>query len=157
MSYIPMEDYPKAWIFRHKELLVSEEDLAQIKPLTTQRARDVWRHYVSEESTDVEHFDAADWPARSDTWLDSCEWESVWDSAEADLPLVIAEHIQWEGNTTIYFCYNSGDVIETNWSVFKRHWKNFLFYDEGPLLIGKKRKQVAQFKSDGIALIGEKP
>jgi hypothetical protein len=47
-------------------------------------------------------------------------------------------------------------VIETTWDVFKRTWKNFLFMDDGPLLIGKKRDQVVQFMSNGTYRIGDK-
>jgi len=33
--------------------------------------------------------------------------------------------------------------------VFKRTWKAFLFLDNGPILVGKKKKQALQFHSNG--------
>jgi hypothetical protein len=40
--------------------------------------------------------------------------------------------------------------------VFQRCWKNFLFLDDGTLLIGKKREQVVQFMSNGSFRLGTK-
>ena len=63
----------------------------------------------------------------------------------------------WEQNTVVYVCYDSENVIETTWGVFQRAWKNFLFMDDGTLIIGRKRKQVAQFFDNGQMRIGLKP
>ena len=76
---------------------------------------------------------------------------------KVDLPELILEHINWDNNTVVYFCTARNNVIETTWMVFKRCWKNFLFMDDGSLLIGKKRKEVVQFLSNGTCKVGNKP
>ena len=90
------------------------------------------------------------------TWSDQGKWEAQWESDEDTLPESIIEHLAWPSNTVVYYCNDRKQVIETTWDVFQRTWKNFLFMDDGPLLIGKKRDQVVQFMSNGTFRIGNK-
>jgi hypothetical protein len=157
MSYIPLEEYSRKWIFRHKDLPVSSEDLAAIKPMTETRSLQLWRTLVSEQSLDHSFFQKEDWAGNSKTWLEQDDWQKAWDNQKPDLPEIMQPHFDWEQNTVVYFCYDSENIIETTWQVYKRCWKNFLFFDDGPLLIGRKRKQVAQFFDNGQVKIGLKP
>jgi len=156
MSYIPLEQHSKAWVFRHQSLPISEADSVQIKPMTSPRAITLWGGFVSNQVDHPDFFKKGDWAFNPNTWTDQGKWEPTWDSDETDLPALILEHLDWANNTTIYYCNDRHHVIETNWGVFKRCWKNFLFMDDGPLLIGKKRDQVVQFLSNGTFRIGTK-
>lgn len=157
MNYIPLSEYKKAWIFRHRDLPLSAEDLEQIKPMTEKRAAEVWSQNVSRQSTHYTHFCKGDWAGQGNTWEASSSWQGAWDSDDMALPEELAEFIQWDDNTVVYFCYESDHVIQTTWEVFKRAWKNFLFMDDGPLLIGRKRKEVAQFFENGQFKLGRRP
>ncbi|MCV6612355.1 MAG: DUF2947 domain-containing protein [Amphritea sp.] len=156
MNYLPIEEYRKAWIFRHKDMPVSEADLQQIKPLTEARAAQVWSQQISNEADHPSQFCNDDWANKNATWLETAEWQGIWESDNPELPELIAEHLQWDDSTVVWFCYEREHVIETNWDVFRRNWKNFLFFDDGPLLIGRKRKQVAQFHQTGNFRIGNR-
>lgn len=157
MKYIPIEEYPKAWIFRHRELPVDADDLQEIKPMTVERSEQIWSEHVSRESLHPEHFAEGDWAADDSVWCGTERWQSAWDSALNNLPLLLEEHLgEWDDNTTVYFCYESEHVLETKWGVFRRNWKNFLFFDNGPVLLGRKRKQVAQFFENGQYRIGNR-
>ncbi len=157
MSYIPFEEYSRRWIFNHKDLPVAPEDKAQIKPMTAERSLQLWRAQVSDKSLDHSFFQKDDWAGNSKSWLEQEDWQKAWERAGNELPELLEQHFQWEDNTVVYFCYDSENVIETTWGVYCRCWKNFLFFDDGPLLIGKKRKQVAQFFDNGQVRIGLKP
>lgn len=156
MSYLPVEQYKRAWIFRHKDLPISDEDLAQIKPLTEARAEQVWTQQISTHCNHPSLFNADDWASKSQTWLETDHWQQRWESDESALPDTLAEHLQWDDATVVWFCYSSEHVIETTWEIFRRHWKNFLFFDDGPILIGRKRKQVVQFHQTGNYRIGNR-
>lgn len=156
MSYIPVEQLKNAWIFKHKSLPVEGNDLAKIKPMSTNRANIVWNTFISKQVDHPDFFKKGDWAFDKNTWLEQGQWESLWDSDETNLPPLISEHILWDNNTIIYFCSSRDHVIETTWLIFKRYWKNFLFIDDGPLLIGKKRKEVVQFSANGFFKIGNK-
>lgn len=157
MNYIPFSEYKKAWIFRHRDLPVSAEDLEQIKPMTEKRSAEVWAQNVSRESTHYSYFCKDDWAGKGNTWTESAGWQGAWDREDLALPDELAAFIDWDDNTVVYFCYSSEHVIQTTWAVFKRSWKNFLFMDDGPLLIGRKRKEVAQFFENGQFKLGRRP
>lgn len=157
MSYIPMEEYSRRWIFGHKDLPVDPDDLAQIKPMTPSRSLQLWKGQISQHSQDHSFFQKDDWAGNNKSWLEQGTWQSEWDRQGNELPELLEQHFQWENNTVIYFCYDADNVVETTWEVFKRCWKNFLFYDDGPILIGRKRKQVAQFFDNGQFRVGQRP
>ncbi|MGB0662394.1 MAG: DUF2947 domain-containing protein [Pontibacterium sp.] len=156
MSYIALSDYSKGWIFRHRELPISAEHQAEIRPLTERRANEIWRAHISKASTHYSHFQAPDWAARKDAWLEESEWQAQWESDSNELPELLAEWLDWDKDTVVYVCYDSDNIIEIRWEVFKAAWKNFLFLDDGTLVIGKKRKQAAQFFEDGSFKLGQR-
>ncbi|MFL0807492.1 MAG: DUF2947 domain-containing protein [Oceanobacter sp.] len=156
MNYIPLQDFKLGWIFRHRELPIPESALAMIKPLTTTSANQFWRDQISREATHANHFLSDDWPAQNGIWLESMNWQARWESDFPDMPELLEEHCHWEGNTRVFFCYDVDHIVETTWAVFSAHWKNFLFYDDEPILIGKNRRQVALFHSDGSCQIGNR-
>ncbi len=157
MNYLPLSEYRHAWFFNHQEMAVSESDLAKIKPLTPKRAFEIWELNISQHTDDPSEFTKDDWASQNDVWQATGFWQGAWDSDDHALPEALEEFIHWEANTVVYFCYSSEHIVETTWDIFKRYWKNFLFLDDGPLLIGRKRKEVAQFKQNGSFSLGLRP
>ncbi|MDX2367518.1 MAG: DUF2947 domain-containing protein [Colwellia sp.] len=157
MSYIPLEQLKNAWIFKHKSLPISEVDLPKIKPMAKDRANVLWDTFISRQVDHPDFFKKGDWPFDQSSWQDQGKWEGIWDSNEESLPELIATAIAWDNNTVVYYCSNRDNIIETTWVVFKRCWKNFLFMDDGCILIGKKRKESVQFNSNGSFKVGNKP
>ncbi len=157
MSYIPLEQLKNAWIFKHKSLPINEADIAKIKPMAKERANVLWDTFISRQVDHPDFFKKGDWPFNKNNWQDQGKWEGIWDSNEESLPELITDTISWDNNTVVYYCSNRDYVIESTWAVFKRCWKNFLFMDDGCILIGKKRKESVQFNSNGNFKIGNKP
>ncbi len=157
MNYLDWSEYRQGWIFRHRELPVAEEDLAQILPLADADAHQLWRQNISKEAAHASHFLGDDWPAHNGVWTDQGNWQECWEADSNELPELIAAHLSWDENTVVYFCYSSEHVVQTNWKIFRLYWKNFLFYDDEPILIGKKRQQVVRFHSNGTYDIGIRP
>lgn len=150
MPYQPLESFAKAWIFKRSDPFIQPDDLVQIKPFNELRANQVWRDYVSQDRVHPDHLNPKDWPQDPASIGINIDWQNRWESDETSLPDEIMSHLEnWQDETKVYFCYHQDDVIETNFGVFKRSWKNFLFFDNGPLLLGKKKKQALQFFSDG--------
>ena len=158
MNYIPLEQLKNAWIFRHKSLPIPDKDFAKIKPMTAIRANTLWDTFISKQVDHPDFFRNGDWAFDNKTWVENTEWEKTWDNDDtASLPLLVEEHISWDNNTVIYFCCSRNYVIETTWLTFKNTWKNFLFMDDGAILVGKKRKEVVQFLNTGRCKIGNRP
>lgn len=157
MNYIPLSQFDKAWIFNRQDLPVSDTDKARIKPMTAQRAATLWTSSISKQVDHPDFFKKGDWPFAVGNWIAQGEWEPVWDSEEMTLPEGITEHLDWDKDTVVYYCNSKNRIIETTWEVFQRTWKNFLFMDDGVLLIGKRRKQAVQFFSNGAFQLGNQP
>lgn len=149
MNYIALDDLKNAWIFRHKSLPITDADKEKIKPMSPTRARQLWDTYISKQVDHPDFFTKGDWPFKDEHWLAEGRWEEQWDSENEALPELILDHLTWDENTVVYFCVSNDKVFETTWAVFKRCWKNFLFMDDGSLLVAKKRNEAAQFFSDG--------
>ena len=113
-----------------------------------------WKSRISKEATHASHFLGDDWPARNGIWHTRADWQSRWESDLTDLPEEL-DFPDWELNTQVFFCYDHHHVIQTSWGTFRQCWKNFLFYDDEPLLLARKRQQVARFHSDGTFETGK--
>ncbi|MCC4797187.1 hypothetical protein BCT30_07020 [Enterovibrio norvegicus] len=156
MNYIPFEDYKRKWIFTHQSMPVAEEDRAEIKPMSEDRGAQAWRDFVSKQSPTPDHFGKGDWAIMSSVWEIEDNWMNPWEE-EADLPESVTAFFNMEDNGVVYFCYDKNNVIETRWGTFRKYWKNFLFYDDKPLLISKKKKEVAMFEQSGVVKLGKRP
>ena len=117
----------------------------------------MWNQYISQQSGHPSQFGNGDWPAKHSVWQERADWQKAWDSESNELPSMITEHLDWDDNTNVLFFYDCDRVVETSWKVFKLSWKNFLFFDDGPILLGKKRKQAVQFLQTGDFTIGSLP
>lgn len=154
MSYLTLDEYQRKWIFTHQSMPVSEEDLALIKPMTQARSAQLWKENISAQSPDAERMGSDDWPMKQSNWQETIDWMQEWESDTISLPQDVLEFIDWQDDVTVYFCYEKYNVIETKWSVFKRNWKNFLFYDDGPILIGRRRNEALWFNDSGKVRLG---
>ena len=156
MSYISLDEYSRKWIFTHASMPIEQEDLVLIKPMSQARSAQFWKENISAQSPDADRLSNQDWPSKTERWSSEVDWMTAWESDDPDLPQEVIEHIDWQDDVTVYFCYEKYNVIETKWSIFKRHWKNFLFYDDGPFLLGRRRKQALWFSDNGYVKLGEK-
>jgi len=153
VQYQSLAEYSQGWIFRHREMPVPEALLADIRPLSEADALRFWKQQISAEATHASHFMSDDWACHNGIWHTRGEWQAMWESDEPELPEEL-DFPDWESNTQVFFCYDCHNVIQTTWGTFRQCWKNFLFYDDEPLLLGKRRLQVARFHSDGTFDIG---
>ncbi|MDC5707211.1 DUF2947 domain-containing protein [Vibrio europaeus] len=154
MSYLTLDEYQRKWIFTHQSMPVPDEDLAAIKPMTQARASQLWKENISAQSPDADRLSSSDWPMKESNWKQEVDWMAAWEADDEAMPSELTEFIDWQDDVTVYFCYEKYNVIETKWSVFKKHWKNFLFYDDGPILIGRRRKESLWFDTKGTVKLG---
>lgn len=157
MKYLPLSDYRYVWFYQHKDLPVSDSDLELIKPLTEVQANNIWRDHISQDHNYPDELAKGDWAAQAKNWQHEDNWQSQWDGHSADLPELVLAEVKWDDSTVVYFCYSADHIVESTWAVFKRCWKNFLFLDDGPILIGKKRKEALQFRQNGTFRVGLRP
>lgn len=56
----------------------------------------------------------------------------------------------------IILFWSKGYAVETNCSIFIKHWAIFLFDDKGVVLINTSNEKVLVFGSDGVILKGKR-
>ncbi|SBS34547.1 hypothetical protein MSP8887_02175 [Marinomonas spartinae] len=152
MAYTSLDSFSKNWIFKREDPKVTTQDLAEIRLLDEQGAASVWRDYISDNQIHPDHFTEQDWPNKAELQVMKVAWEKRWDSTEEALPEEVLTHVTtWGEETKVFFCCHNELVFEMPWGVFKRTWKAFLFLDNGPILVGRKKSQAVQFHSDGMA------
>ncbi len=156
MSYTTLDEYQRKWIFTHQSMPLPAEDLEKIKPMTQARASQFWKENVSPQSPDAERLSSQDWPSKASNWKEEISWMAHWEADEPEMPEEILNFIDWQDDVTVYFCYEKYNVLETKWAVFKKHWKNFLFYDDGPILLGRRRSEALWFATNGTVKIGNR-
>lgn len=156
MPYLSLNEYPRCWIFTHQSMPIPESDRLLIKPMSAARSAQFWKENISQQSPDSERLSSQDWPSIMTNWSQEIDWMKAWEGDDSDLPAEILMHIDWQDDVTVYFCYEKYNVIETTWRNFKKHWKNFLFYDDGPILIARRRPQALWFSNDGLVKIGKR-
>lgn len=155
MNYIALESYSRKWIFNHNSLPIDAADLTKIKPFSKARSGQLWSQLISSQCNFTDQFSKGDWVHNQNNWPTQADWQQAWDDDDiTDLPPEVLQYLDWDENSKVYFCYEKFNIIETNWGTFKRHWKNFLFYDDGALLISAKRKEALSFQQNGTVLIG---
>ncbi|NOU51661.1 DUF2947 domain-containing protein [Pseudoalteromonas sp. JBTF-M23] len=157
MNYISIDKFKKAWVFKHQDLPINEADLDAIKLMSPERSAVLWTTMVSREKDHPDFFTKSEWPGDEATWVSQLNWETPWENGEPHLPQTLCDFLQWEDNTTVYFCLSREHVFETRFDVFKHCWQNFMFLADGSLLLGKKRQGVVQFMENGQAKLGERP
>ncbi|MCK6261814.1 DUF2947 domain-containing protein [Vibrio sp. ZSDE26] len=154
MSYLPLDQYQRKWIFTHQSMPLPPEDLEKIKPMDAARASQLWKENISPLSPDADRFSSQDWPRKESNWTLEIDWMANWEDDDQGMPEELLEQLDWQDDVTVYFCYEKYNILETKWSVFKKHWKNFLFYDDGPILLGRRRKEALWFSSKGTVKFG---
>ncbi len=156
MKYQDINNYSRKWIFTHASMPVVSDDLQQIKPFTAQQSAMFWQENISRESPDSERFAPKDWASNLNNWLMETNWIKTWESDDDSFPVEIEQYLTWQDDVTVYFCYEKYNVIETTWKVFKNNWKNFLFYDDGPILLARRREQALWFLDNGKVKLGKR-
>lgn len=147
-QYRPLSVSGKEWVFRREEPCVSAVDREAILLLGEQAGANIWRDYISADFLYPDLFDEGVWVKVN--VQQQVDWESVWESEEETLPEAALLHCQtWGEDTKVYFCCHADLVLETNWGVFQRAWKAFLFLDSDAILVGRKKRQAFQFCESG--------
>jgi len=123
-----------------KKLILSHDKLA---------SNDIWRKVISAKNTHPMKLEDDDWTTRAVNWLGYGNWMDEWNSDNAELPNDLARALLWDETDVVLMLYDNSDVIQTEWHVFKRNWKCFLYEDEGPILYNMANNQFAQFNPIG--------
>lgn len=156
-KYIDMKYYPNNWYFYDKDISIADCDIEKIKPFTQQYCSFLWNHYISKSGRHSILLKPDEWLVELLKNNPICYFDTDWNENRYDtLRDLLSECLHFNNQDHIYFFWNREDGIETTWEIFLRYWINFLFNDEGPILINPSSKHVIRFGSDGSVRIGKR-
>lgn len=153
--YIDMNDYSQSWYFYDEEIRVPDEDINKIKPLSISFSELLWQAYISNGNRHFKLLDSRDklslLEKQDYNWLDD------WNNATYDnFTNYLSRNLPYNQEDKIIVFWSKESAVETNWSIFIKHWANFFFDDEGVVLINTSNEIVLVFCSDGILLKGKR-
>jgi hypothetical protein len=155
IGYMDMSDFCRKWYFYDEEIRVPNEDIKNIKPLSVNCSEVLWGKYISNRNRHFALLDSDDnlslLEKKDYNWLD--DWNN---GTFQNFRNYLNINIPNKQSDTIIVFWSKESSVETKWNIFIKYWANFLFDDEGVILINTKNENVLVFCSDGILLTGKR-
>jgi len=151
IEYTQLKNHPDLEYFTDQDILVPEEYREKIRPLSKNSAEIFWKNNISSHNKHTMLLNEKDWFNELNL-KEIAHWQEDWNSNNySRITNVLRNHVSWEEDTIVYFCWNNFNIMETTWGVFTKYWINFLFDDEAPILISKEKNELFTFgPSDNI-------
>lgn len=138
----------------HNEPEMTSEDLDQIEILTESECAEKWNDYVSAVSRHFMLMTNDEWPAKITT-AEACwyHWIEDWNNNHITIFRERLQGIGIPSNSPIFIFWMKETGIKTTWGVFCDNWINFLYEDEGCILV-VPNQEVSVILSNGFAWLG---
>ena len=154
-KYVDMNKYEGNWFFYDKAVPVNEQDIKLIKPLTKQYSIFLWSKYISQKNRHLMLLEKNEWPNLLK--IQEYNWAEDWNERNYNgLSEYLINKASFIDDDLIYFFWMKETGVETTWAIFLKYWINFLFEDEGPILISPEKDDAFSFGPSGTVLIGKR-
>jgi hypothetical protein len=154
-KYISMEHFDCNWFFYMEDIRIPDEDFSKIKPLSEEYSSNLWEEFISKKNRHLRLLDREEWPSS----LKRINYNFIddWNSNNYEgLAYNLGEEVSFEENELILFFWMKECAIETTWGMFLKYWVNFLFDDEGPILISTEKEEAVSFSTTGLVFVGKR-
>jgi hypothetical protein len=153
--YVNIEECSKNWYFYDEEIRVPSEDIKNIKPLSVGYSGLLWEQYISNRNRHFMLLDSDDklslLEKQDYNWLD--DWNN---GTYENFTNYLSRNLPYKQCDTIIVFWSKESAVETNWSIFIKHWANFFFDDEGVALVNTMNETTLVFCSYGVLLKGKR-
>ncbi len=140
----------------HNDPKMSAEDLEEINILSYGECVEAWIGYVSAVNRHFMQMQDDEWPSKivssTHCWY---RWVEDWN---ADNFSEFNSRLQTIGipeKSTLFVFWMKEAGLKTNWGVFLRNWGNFLYEDEGCILVFPEHEE-SLVLSNGSAWLGKR-
>ncbi|GKX68629.1 DUF2947 domain-containing protein [Inconstantimicrobium mannanitabidum] len=155
-KYISMEELQNKWFFYVEDMKIPDEDINTIRPLSKEYSSLIWNENISslkhhfalfrEEEKQLLQLEKVDY-----------DWQEDWNNDQYDnLKEYLSKNIPYITSDKIIVFWQKQSSVETGWEIFLKHWPNFLFEDEGVVLMNKTNDNILLFTSDGRLQMGKR-
>jgi DUF2947 family protein len=146
------------WAFFHPTHVIAPEDRACIGCLEDAAARSLWHELVSTHRRERHPMllPSDHWSCRLEA--NGPNWQTSWERplSSDDVAAFLRSRIAWPEDAEVFFIEMRERALRTLWSVFLRTWRNFLFSDEGPILVSLHHPEFVSFGPSGFMGIGNR-
>jgi hypothetical protein len=155
IRYVNMSGFSREWYFYDEEIRVPNEDIKNIKPLSVNYSEILWEKNISNRNRHFSLLDSNDnlslLEKKDYNWLD--DWNN---GTYENFRNYLYINLPYTPYDTIIVFWSKESSVETKWNTFVKYWANFLFDDEGVILINTTNENVLVFCSDGVLLMGKR-
>jgi len=140
----------------HDDPKMSSEDLEKIDILNKCECAAKWNEYVRPDNRHFMQMQDDEWPAKIVAGI-SCWYHGVddWNNDNFSEFSSKLESIGIPDEAELFVFWMKETGIKTNWAVFRDNWGNFLFEDEGCILVLPKHEE-SLVLSNGLAWLGKR-
>jgi hypothetical protein len=140
----------------HDDPKMSASDIEQVDILSESTCSNKWIEYVSAVNRHFMQMQDDEWPAKvvadSNFWY---RWQEEWNDDDFCKFSSLLRDVSLPGNSTLYVFWMKEVGVKTTWEVFCNNWGNFLYEDEGCILV-LPAHEVSLVLSNGSAWQGER-
>jgi hypothetical protein len=156
-KYIDMKEFGGNWFFYMDDMKVPDKDIKSIKPLSDEFSSLLWNKNINNHKRHFALFSNYEKMALSLKKIDY-NWQDDWNNNyNENFSNYLRENISYNPYDTIIVFWSKECAVETNWEIFLKYWSNFLFDDEGVILINTADERILLFTSDGMMQLGKIP
>jgi hypothetical protein len=138
-KYLSLADSGIDWYFTDPEICIPINDLYLIRPLTKEYSSELWNRHISSDARE-KHFMLLN----DDHWcLKNMEhlynWRDDWNENDHEgFSKILNDRSICGNEDDIILFWMKERSVETKWRIFTKYWMNFLFEDEGMIIINDK-------------------
>ncbi|MDH5731074.1 MAG: DUF2947 domain-containing protein [Gammaproteobacteria bacterium] len=142
--------------FFHDDPKMSFEDLGEIEILSESECAQKWTEYVSAANRHFMQMQDDEWPSKvvsgNHCWY---HWVEDWNDDDFSEFSSRLQTIGIPDGSTLIVFWMKEIGLKTNWGVFRKNWGNFLYEDEGCILVLPEHEE-SLVLSNGSAWLGKR-
>ena len=140
----------------HDDPKMSSSDLDQIAILSESTCSKEWTKFVSAVNRHFMQMEDDEWPSKivagNNCWY---HWVEDWNEDKFSDFRVRLKSINIPSNSALFIFWMKEVGIKTSWGVFCNNWGNFLYEDEGCILVLPEH-EISLVLSNGLAWLGNR-
>lgn len=151
-EYMSMDEFDGNWWFYDESIRVPDNDILLIKPFTKMQSERLWEKFISKRNR---HFMLLDGDEFITIGEPAYKWLDDWNDYDFNkMSTYLRKSISYKYEDYIIVFYMKEISIRTTWNIFLKHWINFLFEDEGTIVLNPKSECILVF-SNGLLFVSK--
>jgi hypothetical protein len=138
-KYESISNFKNLIYYDDSDIKICESDLTFIRPLNEMYSSELWFKFVSNNKNERHYMLLGNnhWAVNKNNLL--YLWDDDWNKNDyLHFSKLMDNEIKFNEDDKIILFWMKERAVEITWSIFKKYWINFLFEDEGVIIINEK-------------------